>query len=164
MRNPHLQETRRVLRRPRGEQSARQVCGYRPRVCGYRPRSCGYRPRGCGYRPHGCGYRPHGCGYRIAPTAARPTTALTTSAATTSLSCTTICASGLRSCRSSGRAASGRCVYKCLDHKTGQFKAVKVIRNKKRFHHQALVEVKILDHLKHHVRACTPPRLRVSTT
>eukprot|EP00959_Pyramimonas_sp_CCMP1952_P042185 882192-Pyramimonas_sp.AAC.1 len=69
--------------------------------------SCGYRPRGCGYRPHGCGYRPHGCGYRIAPTAARPTTALTTSAATTSLSCTTICASGLRSCRSSGRAASG---------------------------------------------------------
>jgi hypothetical protein len=40
---------------------------------------------------------------------------------------------------------------KCFDYKTNQFKAVKVIRNKKRFHQQALVEVKLLDHLKQHV-------------
>ena len=38
---------------------------------------------------------------------------------------------------------------RCFDHKTKSIKAVKVIRNKKRFHHQALVEVKILEHLRH---------------
>ena len=35
-----------------------------------------------------------------------------------------------------------------LDHKTNTYVAVKIIRNKKRFHHQALVEVKILDSLR----------------
>ena len=47
-----------------------------------------------------------------------------------------------------GKGSFGQ-VMKCLDHKTNQVKAVKVIRNKKRFHHQALIEVKILEHLRH---------------
>jgi dual specificity tyrosine-phosphorylation-regulated kinase 2/3/4 len=38
-------------------------------------------------------------------------------------------------------------VVKVLDHKKDAVLALKVIRNKKRFHHQALVEVKILEHL-----------------
>lgn len=47
-----------------------------------------------------------------------------------------------------GRGSFGQ-VLKCLDHKTKMLKAVKVIRNKKRFHHQALIELKILEHLRH---------------
>ena len=39
---------------------------------------------------------------------------------------------------------------KAFDHKLKEFVALKVIRNKKRFHKQAIVEVKILDHLKSH--------------
>ena len=39
----------------------------------------------------------------------------------------------------------------CFDHKINQPVAVKIIRNKKRFHHQALVEVKILDSLRKRV-------------
>ena len=39
----------------------------------------------------------------------------------------------------------------CFDHKMGQPVALKIIRNKKRFHHQALVEVKILDSLRKRV-------------
>ena len=39
-------------------------------------------------------------------------------------------------------------VLRCFDHKTQTLRAVKIIRNKKRFHHQALVEVKILEHLR----------------
>ena len=42
-------------------------------------------------------------------------------------------------------------VLRCFDHKMGCDVAVKIIRNKKRFHHQALVEVKILEHLRHKV-------------
>ncbi|KIR56699.1 CMGC/DYRK/DYRK2 protein kinase [Cryptococcus gattii Ru294] len=38
-------------------------------------------------------------------------------------------------------------VVQCRDHKTGKSVAVKIIRNKKRFHAQALVEVKILQQL-----------------
>ncbi len=38
-------------------------------------------------------------------------------------------------------------VLKVKDHKRDQIFALKIIRNKKRFHHQALVEVKILEHL-----------------
>ncbi|KDN53337.1 kinase-like protein [Tilletiaria anomala UBC 951] len=45
-----------------------------------------------------------------------------------------------------GRGSFGQ-VLQCKDHKTGKFCAIKLIRNKKRFHHQALVEVKILENL-----------------
>ncbi|XP_076665460.1 uncharacterized protein LOC143367492 isoform X3 [Andrena cerasifolii] len=46
-----------------------------------------------------------------------------------------------------GKGSFGQ-VIRALDHKTGQYIAIKVIRNKKRFHHQALIEVKILEHLR----------------
>ncbi|XP_035825986.1 dual specificity tyrosine-phosphorylation-regulated kinase 4 [Aplysia californica] len=46
-----------------------------------------------------------------------------------------------------GKGSFGQ-VVKCYDHKTDGMVAVKIIRNKKRFHHQALVEVKILDALR----------------
>ncbi|CAG8526713.1 1097_t:CDS:10 [Diversispora eburnea] len=45
-----------------------------------------------------------------------------------------------------GKGSFGQ-VLKCLDHKTGEYVAIKIIRNKKRFHCQALVEVKILENL-----------------
>lgn len=38
-------------------------------------------------------------------------------------------------------------VVKCHDFKTSQLRAIKIIRNKKRFHAQALVELRILQHL-----------------
>ena len=41
-------------------------------------------------------------------------------------------------------------VAKVFDWKTNQLMALKIIRNKKRFHHQALVEVKLLEHLRDH--------------
>ncbi|XP_053108722.1 dual specificity tyrosine-phosphorylation-regulated kinase 4 isoform X7 [Hemicordylus capensis] len=46
-----------------------------------------------------------------------------------------------------GKGSFGH-VLKCLDHKTGEKVAVKIIRNKKRFHNQALVEVSILNALR----------------
>eukprot|EP00656_Telonema_subtile_P001356 TRINITY_DN10616_c0_g1_i4.p1 TRINITY_DN10616_c0_g1~~TRINITY_DN10616_c0_g1_i4.p1 ORF type:complete len:402 (+),score=118.06 TRINITY_DN10616_c0_g1_i4:75-1280(+) len=46
-----------------------------------------------------------------------------------------------------GKGSFGQ-VVKCLDHKTGKVTALKLIRNKKRFHHQALVEVKLLQYCK----------------
>ncbi|KAH9483849.1 Dual specificity tyrosine-phosphorylation-regulated kinase 4 [Psilocybe cubensis] len=56
-----------------------------------------------------------------------------------------------------GKGSFGQVLH-CRDHCTGESMAVKIIRNKKRFHHQALVEIKILDNLrkwdadeKHHV-------------
>ncbi|KAI0303440.1 hypothetical protein B0F90DRAFT_1935362 [Multifurca ochricompacta] len=56
-----------------------------------------------------------------------------------------------------GKGSFGQ-VLSCRDHATGESVAIKIIRNKKRFHHQALVEIKILDNLrqwdpeeKHHV-------------
>ncbi|KZT20255.1 hypothetical protein NEOLEDRAFT_881230 [Neolentinus lepideus HHB14362 ss-1] len=56
-----------------------------------------------------------------------------------------------------GKGSFGQ-VLRCRDHCTGECVAIKIIRNKKRFHHQALVEIKILDNLrkwdhdeKHHV-------------
>ena len=39
-------------------------------------------------------------------------------------------------------------VVKAYDHKEGRLVAIKVIRNKARFHKQALVEVKVLTHIK----------------
>ncbi|KAI1002830.1 DYRK-family kinase [Podosphaera aphanis] len=46
-----------------------------------------------------------------------------------------------------GRGSFGQ-VVRCVDHKTGGLVAVKIIRNKKRFHQQALVEVNILQKLR----------------
>ena len=46
-----------------------------------------------------------------------------------------------------GRGSFGQ-VMKCRDHASGTVMAVKVIRNKKRFHTQALVELDILEHLR----------------
>lgn len=45
-----------------------------------------------------------------------------------------------------GKGSFGQ-VLQCRDHKTGECVAVKIIRNKKRFHQQALVEVRILENL-----------------
>lgn len=50
-----------------------------------------------------------------------------------------------------GKGSFGQ-VVRCVDHKTGILVAVKIIRNKKRFHQQALVEVNILQKLKEWVR------------
>jgi dual specificity tyrosine-phosphorylation-regulated kinase 2/3/4 len=44
---------------------------------------------------------------------------------------------------------------RCIDHKTGGLEAIKIIRNKKRFHQQALVEVNILQKLREWVSAST---------
>mmetsp|Transcript_7453 Transcript_7453/g.6716 ORF Transcript_7453/g.6716 Transcript_7453/m.6716 type:complete len:271 (-) Transcript_7453:144-956(-) len=46
-----------------------------------------------------------------------------------------------------GKGSFGQAL-KCLDHKTNETVAVKLIRNKKRFQHQAGVELKILQHLR----------------
>ena len=61
-----------------------------------------------------------------------------------------------------GKGSFGQ-VLKCRDHKTGESVAIKIIRNKQRFHHQALVEIKILDNLRKWV-SCTGlllPKTRV---
>jgi dual specificity tyrosine-phosphorylation-regulated kinase 2/3/4 len=57
-----------------------------------------------------------------------------------------------------GKGSFGQ-VAQCRDHKTGGSVAVKIIRNKKRFHSQALVEVKILGHLVDWVGRCLPRRV-----
>ena len=46
-----------------------------------------------------------------------------------------------------GRGSFGQAL-KCFDHKKKELVALKVIRNKKKFQHQATVEVKVLQHLR----------------
>jgi dual specificity tyrosine-phosphorylation-regulated kinase 2/3/4 len=46
-----------------------------------------------------------------------------------------------------GKGSFGQ-VLKVFDHKTNDIVALKIIRNKKRFHQQAQVEIRILEHLK----------------
>merc|ERR1740123_2869919 len=46
-----------------------------------------------------------------------------------------------------GKGSFGQ-VVRAFDFKNNSYTALKIIRNKKRFHHQALVEVKILEHLR----------------
>ncbi|THH32485.1 hypothetical protein EUX98_g1683 [Antrodiella citrinella] len=46
-----------------------------------------------------------------------------------------------------GKGSFGQVLH-CRDHCSGESVAIKIIRNKKRFHHQALVEIKILDSLR----------------
>ncbi len=50
-----------------------------------------------------------------------------------------------------GKGSFGQ-VLQCRDYRTGHSVAIKIIRNKQRFHHQALVEIKILDNLRKWVR------------
>jgi dual specificity tyrosine-phosphorylation-regulated kinase 2/3/4 len=52
-----------------------------------------------------------------------------------------------------GKGSFGQ-VVRCVDHKTGGLVAIKIIRNKKRFHQQALIEVNILQKLREWVSLC----------
>jgi dual specificity tyrosine-phosphorylation-regulated kinase 2/3/4 len=61
-----------------------------------------------------------------------------------------------------GKGSFGQ-VVRCVDHMTGILVAVKIIRNKKRFHQQALVEVNILKKLKEWV-SCSRHNSRSSLT
>jgi len=60
-----------------------------------------------------------------------------------------------------GKGSFGQ-VLNCRDHQTGESVAIKIIRNKKRFHHQALVEIKILDNLRKWVRVTNQERIYIS--
>ena len=57
-----------------------------------------------------------------------------------------------------GKGSFGQ-VVRAYDHKHGQMVAVKIIRNKKRFHQQALIEVKVLQHLRENVIPFHPSTL-----
>ncbi len=63
------------------------------------------------------------------------------------------------------RLSFDNCVHalQAYDHKINQQVALKIIRNKKRFHHQALVEVKLLDSLRKKVfsNTCTVVHVHV---
>lgn len=60
-----------------------------------------------------------------------------------------------------GRGSFGQ-VMKCRDHADGSVVAVKIIRNKTRFHTQALVEVEILDRLRSKVCVLRAPLTSLS--
>lgn len=45
-------------------------------------------------------------------------------------------------------------VLKCVDHKTGSAVAVKIVRSRKRFLQQGLIEVKLLEHLRKQASMC----------
>jgi dual specificity tyrosine-phosphorylation-regulated kinase 2/3/4 len=60
-----------------------------------------------------------------------------------------------------GKGSFGQ-VVRCIDHKTGGLVAIKIIRNKKRFHQQALVEVNILQKLREWVSHWFPPRSSIT--
>lgn len=49
-------------------------------------------------------------------------------------------------CQRIGQGSFG-IVLRCFDHQIQQFIALKILRRKKRFRHQALVEISILNHL-----------------
>eukprot|EP00826_Nyctotherus_ovalis_P007297 TRINITY_DN11810_c0_g2_i1.p1 TRINITY_DN11810_c0_g2~~TRINITY_DN11810_c0_g2_i1.p1 ORF type:complete len:286 (+),score=58.54 TRINITY_DN11810_c0_g2_i1:478-1335(+) len=53
-----------------------------------------------------------------------------------------------------GKGTFGQAI-KCLDHKTRQIVALKIIKSKKKFYHQAMIEVKILKYLREHDKADT---------
>ena len=57
-----------------------------------------------------------------------------------------------------GKGSFGQ-VVRCVDHKTGGLVAIKIIRNKKRFHQQALVEVNILQKIREWVSPLPYPLL-----
>jgi dual specificity tyrosine-phosphorylation-regulated kinase 2/3/4 len=46
-----------------------------------------------------------------------------------------------------GKGSFGQ-VLRCYDHKNKEYIAVKIIRNKEKFHKQGLIELKILDNLR----------------
>ena len=47
-------------------------------------------------------------------------------------------------------------VLKCVDHKTGSAVAVKIVRSRKRFLQQGLIEVKLLEHLRKQASTLPP--------
>lgn len=55
-----------------------------------------------------------------------------------------------------GKGSFGQ-VLQCRDHRTGHAVAIKIIRNKHRFHKQAQVEIKVLDNLRKWVRLLLLP-------
>lgn len=55
-----------------------------------------------------------------------------------------------------GKGSFGQ-VLQCRDHRTGHAVAIKIIRNKHRFHKQAQVEIKVLDNLRKWVRPLLLP-------
>lgn len=62
-----------------------------------------------------------------------------------------------------GKGSFGQ-VVRCIDHKTGGLVAIKIIRNKKRFHQQALVEVNILQKLREWVSSYHLPFFQFTKT